>query len=79
MVEQKSVYSCEYVKYSAILALLLINYCIIFHTNHCKPTFAQPCILRESIQQSKAHKWHEYKKEGGNRTLKIIANIFMSN
>ena len=27
------------------LVLLFINYCIIFHRNNCKPTFAPPCIL----------------------------------
>ena len=27
-----------------ILVLLFINYCIIFHTNNCKPTFAPPYI-----------------------------------
>ena len=28
-----------------ILILLFIYYCIIFHTNTCKPTFAPSCIL----------------------------------
>ena len=27
-----------------ILVLLLINYCILFHMNNCKPTFAPTCI-----------------------------------
>ena len=27
-----------------ILVVLLINYCIIFHTNNCKRTFAPPCM-----------------------------------
>ena len=27
------------------LKLLLINYCIIFHTNNYKPTFSPPCII----------------------------------
>ena len=27
-----------------ILILLFIKYCIIFHMNNCKPTFAPPCI-----------------------------------
>ena len=27
-----------------ILVLVFIHYCIIFHTNNCKPTFAPPCI-----------------------------------
>ena len=26
------------------LVLLFINYCIIFHVNNCKPTFASPSI-----------------------------------
>ena len=25
------------------VVLLFNNYCIIFHTNNCKPTFAPPC------------------------------------
>ena len=36
------VYSGECTK-QFILALI-IRYCIIFHTNNCKPTFAPPCI-----------------------------------
>ena len=36
---QLEVYETEF-----ILVLLHINYCIIFHTNNCKPTFAPPCI-----------------------------------
>ena len=36
------VYSCEYAKHN--LFLLFINYCVIFHTNNCIPTFAPPCI-----------------------------------
>ena len=35
-VEQKQVYRCEYTKLF-ILVLLLINYCVIFHTNNGKP------------------------------------------
>ena len=27
-----------------ILLLFLTNYCIIFHSSNCKPTFAPPCI-----------------------------------
>ena len=38
---QKSVYSCEYVKQ---ILFLFINFCIIFHVNTCKPTFALPCV-----------------------------------
>ena len=29
-----------------ILVLLFINYCIIFHMNNCKPTFAHPCVCK---------------------------------
>ena len=36
-------HSCEYVK-EFILVLLFINYCIIFHMNNYKPTFAPSCI-----------------------------------
>ena len=28
-----------------VLVLVFIDYCIIFHTNNCKPTFAPPCIF----------------------------------
>ena len=28
-----------------ILVLLLMNYCIGFHMNNCKPTFASPCMF----------------------------------
>ena len=31
-----------------ILVLLFINYCIIFHTNDCKPTCAPPCASKSS-------------------------------
>ena len=37
----KSRLSCEYMK-QFILVLLFINYCVIFHMNNCKPTFALP-------------------------------------
>ena len=32
-----------------ILVLLLIHYCIIFHTNNCKPTWATPSIFRSVL------------------------------
>lgn len=32
-----------------IFALPFINFCIIFQTNNCKPTFASSCILFEYI------------------------------
>ena len=28
-----------------ILLLIVINYCIIFHRNNCKPPFAPPCVI----------------------------------
>ena len=28
-----------------IFVLLFINYCISFHMNNCKPTFAPPCVI----------------------------------
>ena len=31
--------------YLLIIVLLFVNYCIIFHTNNCKPTFVPPCIF----------------------------------
>ena len=33
------------------ILLLFINYCIIFHTNHCKPIFAPACITRFHSQE----------------------------
>ena len=44
-VGQKYVYSCQKTK-QFILVLLLIKYCIIFHSNNHKVTFAPPCILK---------------------------------
>ena len=40
---QKWVYRCKYAK-QFIPVSLLINYCIIFHMNNWKPTFAPPCV-----------------------------------
>ena len=34
-----------------ILKLLFFNYCIIFHTNNCKSTFALHCMLRLSFYE----------------------------
>ena len=33
-----------------ILVLLFTNYCIIFHTNNCKPSFAPPCMRLASMK-----------------------------
>ena len=43
LVEQKYVYSHEYAK-QFFHTLLCINYCIIFHMNNCKCTFAKPDV-----------------------------------
>ena len=43
-VGQKEVYSCEYAK-QLILVLSFINCYIIFHSENCKPTFAQLCTF----------------------------------
>ena len=41
MVGQKQVYSCEYAKHTIYSCnIIIINYCIIFHMNNCKSTFA---------------------------------------
>ena len=40
---QKKVYSVSTRK--TVYSCIIINYCIIFHTNNCKPTFANPYIF----------------------------------
>ena len=42
-VGQKQVYHYEYIK-QFIVVLLLMNYCIVFHMNNCKPTLVSPYI-----------------------------------
>ena len=39
---QKQIFCCEYAKHKAYS--FIIYYCIIFHTNNCKPIFVPPCI-----------------------------------
>ena len=39
----------EYTKHRVYFGLLFVNYCIIFHTNNCKPTFALPYIIHNYI------------------------------
>ena len=51
--EQKEVYDCGYTKHGVILVLLCINYCIVFHTNNCKPTFVPPCICEIILKGTK--------------------------
>ena len=37
--------ACE----TQFILVLFINYCIIFHTNNCKPTLAPPCIYKVNL------------------------------
>ena len=47
----QGVYSCEYTK--QIILVLFMIYCIIFHSNNSKPTFAHPVFTCEVGYQGK--------------------------
>ena len=39
-------WACEH----SIYSWTVINYCVIFHVNSCKPTFSPPCIKKEGVE-----------------------------
>ena len=40
-----------------ILVLLFINYCIIFHMNNRKSTYAPPRVMSEDCERPSMRKW----------------------